>query len=256
MLRDVATRESTTLPMFDWRQLQRWGIDLEYTFWEQNRTYVIVAAAVFLIQTVLIAGLLIQRARRRRAEGALRDNERALSLSHEDTRKLAGRLIAAQEVERARIARKLHDDISQKVALLAMDVNQVSLNAPVGVSGRVNTIAERASEIATDLHNLSHELHPAKLQILGLVPATQYFCRDFSARHKLTIDFVHDRVPANVPTEPALCLFRIVQEALQNIVKHSGARHATVTLTGTPGLLQLEIHDSGAALTSRKWVAA
>jgi signal transduction histidine kinase len=255
---DFSTRKARTVPMFDWRQLRRWGIQLgqlpggsevrfrEYRFWEQNQNYVLGALAVFLIQSSLIAGLLIQGARRRRAERALRTNEQALLVSHEDTRRLAGRLIAAQEVERARIARELHDDISQKVALLAMDIHQVSHSAAPGILGRVNTIAERAAEIATDLHNLSHELHPAKLQILGLVQATQYFCRDVAARHQLTIEFVHDRMPANVPAEPALCLFRIVQEALQNVVKHSGARNAAVKLTGADRSLQLVILDSGA----------
>ena len=106
-------------------------------------------------------------------------------------------------------------------------------------------MAERAAEIGEDLHNLSHELHPAKLQMLGLVQATQLLCRDLTDRHRVSIDFVHDRMPVDVPPEPALCLFRIAQEALQNVVKHSGARNASVTLTGSAQSLQLEITDSG-----------
>ena len=143
--------------MFDWRQLRRWGIELdqlppnsdvrfrEYTFWEQNRRYIAGALAVFLMQSCLIAGLLMQRSRRRRAEGALRANEQALQVSQEDTRRLAGRIIAAQEVERARIARELHDDISQKVALLAMDIHQIGLSDAPGVRGRANVMSERDS---------------------------------------------------------------------------------------------------------------
>jgi len=244
-------------PMFDWRQLRRWNIQLdqlppnsdvrfrEYTFWEQNRRYIAGALAVFLIQSCLIAGLLMQRSRRRRAEGALRANEEALHVSQEDTRQLAGRIIAAQEVERGRIARELHDDISQKVALLAMDIHQIGLSDAPGVRARANVMSERTAEIATDLHNLSHELHPAKLQILGLVQATQYLCRDLAARHQVGIDFAHERMPSTVPPETALCLYRIVQEALQNVVRHSGARSATVRLTGSPESLQLEVSDSG-----------
>ena len=106
-------------------------------------------------------------------------------------------------------------------------------------------MSERTAEIATDLHNLSHELHPAKLQILGLVQATQYLCRDLAARHQVGIDFAHERMPSTVPPETALCLYRIVQEALQNVVRHSGARTASVRLTGSPESLQLEMSDSG-----------
>ena len=262
--RDISLRQSRTLPMFDWRQLRRWGIRLdqlpvdsdvrfrEYTFWEQNQRYVVGALTVFLIQGGLIAGLLLQRSRRRRAEGALRVNEHALQVSQDDTRRLAGRLIAAQEVERARIARELHDDISQKVALLAMDINQIALSDVPGVRGKVRIMAERAAELGTDLHNLSHELHPAKLQNLGLVQATEFLCRDFAGRHRLHIDFVHDRMQSDVPPEPALCLFRIVQEALQNVVKHSGARNAAVKLIGSPESLQLEISDSGGGFDTSK----
>ena len=215
------------------------------TFLGHNEAYIVIAVAIFVIQSALIAGLLIQRSRRRRAEGALRVNEHALMASQEDTRRLAGRLIAAQEVERARIARELHDDLSQKVALLAIDIDQIAHSEGPGVRDRATIMAERAAEIGTDLHNLSHELHPAKLQILGLVRATQFLCRDLSGRHGLHIGFVHDRMPTNVPPDPALCLFRIAQEALQNVVKHADARNAEVKLTGTSESLQLEISDSG-----------
>ena len=262
--RDISVRHSPTLPMFDWRQLRKWGIDVnrlpagtdvrfrEYTFWEQNRTFVAGALTVFLLQTCLIASLLIQRARRRRAELALHANQQALQVSQADARRLAGRLIAAQEVERARIARELHDDVSQKVALLAMDINQVALSEAPGVHGRAQVMAERAAEIAADLYNLSHDLHPAKLQTLGLVQATQVLCRDFAGRHRLDIDFVHDHMPASVPPDAALCLFRIVQEALQNVVRHSGARRAAVRLSGSSDSLQLEIFDSGRGFETRK----
>ncbi len=260
----VSPAETRSVPMFDWRQLRRWGIDVarlpagsdvqfrEYTFWEQNRAYVVGAATVFLIQSCLIAGLLLQRSRRRRAESALRANEQALQSSQEDTRRLAGRLIAAQEVERARIARELHDDISQKVALLAIDITQIGLSEAPGVRKKASIMAERAAEIGTDLHNISHELHPAKLQMLGLVKATQFLCRDLAGRHRLDIDFVHDHMPQSVPPESALCLFRIAQEALQNVVKHSGARNAAVELTGSADSLRLEISDSGGGFDTSK----
>ena len=262
--RAIALREGRAQPMFDWRQLQKWGISLdllpegsdvrfrEYTFLEQYRGYVAISATVFLIQSLLIVGLVLQRSRRRRAEGALLVNTHALQVSQEDTRRLAGRLIVAQEVERARIARELHDDVSQKLTLLAMDISQVALSEAPGMRVKASVMAERASEIAADLHSLSHELHPAKLQLLGLVQATQVLCRDLAARHRLDIDFVHDRMPSHVPPDPALCLFRIAQEALQNVVKHSGARNVAVKLTGTHESLQLEISDSGGGFDTAK----
>ena len=262
--RTLALRETTAVPTVDWRQLQKWNIDLnmlpagtdiqfrEFTFWELNRTYIVGAVTVFLIQSGLIAGLLVQRSRRRRAEGALRVNEHALQVSQQDTRMLAGRLIAAQEVERSRIARELHDDLSQKVALLAMDIHQIALSDAPGVRVRAQIMAERAAELGTDLHNLSYELHPAKLQILGLVAATEMLCRDFATRHHLSIDFLQEHMPSDVPANQALCLFRITQEALQNVVRHSGARRAVVRLTGLEESLQLEISDMGRGFDTSK----
>jgi signal transduction histidine kinase len=261
---DLAVRETHAVPIVDWRQIQRWNIDAallpagtdvqfrEFTFWEQNRAYIAFAVTVFLIQSALIAGLLLQRSRRRRAEGALLVNEHALQVSQEDTRRLAGRLIHAQEVERARIARELHDDLSQKVALLAMDIHQVALSEVPALRGRAKVMSERAAEIGTDLHNLAYELHPAKLQILGLVTATQLLCRDLAARHHVAIDFLNDHMPLDVPSDQSLCLFRITQEALQNVVRHSGARRAVVRLTGLADSLQLEISDTGTGFDASK----
>ena len=254
---DSAVRAPNGIATVDFRQLRKWNVSLsrvpdgtdiqfrEYTFWEQNQAYIAGAITVFLIQSGLIAALLIQRARRRKAEGALRVNEHALHVSQEDTRKLAGRLIAAQEIERARIARELHDDLSQKLALLSMDIHQIAMGDTPGLRGRAKLMAERAAEIGTGLHNLSHELHPAKLQILGLVTATQQLCRDLAAHHQMSIEFLHDHMPSNEAPDQALCLYRITQEALQNVVKHSGAHAAVVRLTGFPDSLQLEISDTG-----------
>jgi signal transduction histidine kinase len=224
------------------------GSDMRFpapTTWQLYRWYIIVAVTIFGLQTLLIGGLLAQRNRRRRAEAAIWKSEAALRTSYEQIRQLAGRLIGAQEIERARMARELHDDLSQKVALLAMDIHQISFGATAETLQQLDAIADRTAEIATDIHNLSHQLHPAKLQILGLVVATQSFCRDFAARHDLKIEFSHDRMPASIAPDSALCLFRIIQEGLQNVVKHSGARIAVVKLTGMAGSLHLEISDSG-----------
>jgi signal transduction histidine kinase len=214
--------------------------------------FVAAAVIVVLIQSCLVAGLVRQQSRRRRAEAALLATDEALRVSQEDTRRLAGRLIAAQDLERARIARELHDDISQKVALLELDIKQIAQSEAAGLPGRSRVISRRAAEIASDLHNMSQELHPASLERLGLVKATQSVCRELGARHHVDIDFVHDHVPQSVPPDAALCLFRIAQEALRNVVKHSAARNSAVRLSGAGDSLRLEISDSGRGFDTSK----
>jgi signal transduction histidine kinase len=214
--------------------------------------FVAAAVVVILIQSALMAGVVLQQSRRRRVEAALLGKEEALRVSQEDARRLAGRLISAQELERARIARELHDDISQRVALLELDIKQIAQSDAPGLRGRSRIMSQRAAEIASDLHNMSQELHPASLERLGLVKATQSVCRELGARHHLDIDFVHDHVPQSVPPDSALCLFRIAQEALQNVVKHSAARNSAVRLSGSADSLRLEISDSGCGFDTSK----
>lgn len=142
-VRDIPPREGVTVTMFDWRQLRRFGIHetllppgsdvrfRELTFWDLYGRYALAAFAVTVGQAALIAGLLLHRARRRRAEAALRGHEAALMASHQEIKTLAGRSIAAQEVERARIGRELHDDVCQKLAVLNIDVTQLGRLARV-----------------------------------------------------------------------------------------------------------------------------
>ncbi len=203
---------------------------------------------MFLTESALIVGLLLLlRGRRRRAELALRDSESALRSSDHEVQSLAGRLIAAQEEERARIARELHDDLSQQLALLSMDIDQLvrCTGTADGVIYHARAAAIRAGEIATDVHNLSHELHPVRLEMLGLGLALRDLCREMSAGHDLHIGFEHEQIPRSIPPDVALCLFRIAQEALRNIVKHSGAREAQVRVWRADGMLALHIADWG-----------
>ena len=167
---------------------------------------------------------------RKRAEDALRENEATLRASNREIEDLAGRLIVAQETERKRLARELHDDLSQKVALLGLEVEQLGAVAASDLPARLDRLSARVGEIATDLHEMSHRLHPFKLEALGLMAAVQSVCRDVAAQHDLAVEFRHDRVPERLPPDLALCLYRIVQEGLRNVVKHSGARHALVNL--------------------------
>jgi PAS domain S-box-containing protein len=157
---------------------------------------------------------------------------------------IGGKLIAAQEAERGRIARELHDDICQRLAMLTLELEQAS-EGPVFSSERLMEIVERYSGIALDVQALSHQLHSSKLEYLGIVAGLRAFCQEFSEQQSVRIDFTPEDVPAQLAPQISLCLFRIAQEALHNAVKHSGASDFTVRLLGAPGWLELEIVDNG-----------
>ena len=160
---------------------------------------------------------------------------------------VSGRLIDAQEEERRRIARELHDDFNQRLALLAIGLERLSqtLGPDSASAGQVFDLCRLTQEIATDVHRLSHRLHPAKLEHLGLVPAIKGLCREFSEQYGIQIDFVHRNVPSRIAKESALCLFRVAQEALSNTVKHSGVRKGRLELFGHRGALHLCVSDTG-----------
>ena len=240
----------------DWRQLRRWGIDearvpagatilfREPTIWDRYRGYIVAAVGLLIAQTGLIAGLLVQRVRRRRAEVELQRSQRDLRASYERIRDLGSRLLKAQETERARIARELHDDVNQQLALLTMDLEMLG-DADRDEAQRLAAEAlARTQEITKSVHDLSHSLHPAKLRLIGLIPALHALRKEL-AQSGTSIVFTHDHVPSSLSADLTLCLFRVVQEALQNAVKYSKAREITVSLVGTPGGLALSIVDDG-----------
>ena len=232
-------------------RVEKWELIL-VTLWDQYRWYA-VGVLTMLGQSALIGGLCAQRAGRRRAEVALQASQSALRSRDQHVQTLAGRLIAAQEDERARIARELHDDLSQRLALLSIGLTQL-----VGHTGGSDDLTHRAraavasvGEIATGIHNLSHELHPARLQMLGLTPALRTLCRDMSSAHNVRIEFDHGPLNGPIPYQAALCLFRVAQEALRNVVKHSVASAAQVRLSQAQGMLRLLITDSGRGFSPR-----
>lgn len=158
------------------------------------------------------------------------------------------RLIEAQEQERARIARELHDDLSQRMALLQLGLSQLKQNLPSLsplTKRELDKVAQTAREISLELRNLSHRLHPSKLDTLGLVASLEGFCREFSGQHNMQVQFVHRHVGGKIPKDMALCLFRIVQEALRNVAKHSGGTEAKVVLSGLEDRIDLCISDEG-----------
>ncbi|HKY71717.1 MAG TPA: PAS domain-containing protein [Nitrospira sp.] len=160
---------------------------------------------------------------------------------------MTGRLIRAQEEERSRIARELHDDFNQRLALLSIGLQRIAhtLGPQSADTAQVTDLCRLTQEIASDVHRLSHQLHPAKLQHLGLVPAIKGLCRELSDQYGAQIHFVHRNVPAQIAKESALCLFRVAQEALSNTLKHSGVKEGRLELFGDRGALHLCISDSG-----------
>jgi PAS domain S-box-containing protein len=166
---------------------------------------------------------------------------------------LSRRLIEAQEHERTRIARELHDDMGQRLALLANELEQLQQNFPnlhVEVGSRIRDLQGQTLQIATDLQTLSHELHSSKLEYLGIATAMRGFCHEFGAQRKVKTDFKSHDVPSRLAPEISLCLFRILQESLHNSVKHSGVRHVEVRLWATPDDIHLSVSDSGVGFDS------
>ncbi len=357
----------------DWRALQRWNIpesalppgtvieNREATFWQRHRRYIVIALVLFGAQALLIAALLLQRTRKRKAEAVLREseerfrvmadttpslvwmcdergritylNDRRIAFTGPDSNegygetwityvhpddvehmlgrldealkikqpfsqeyrlrrsdgvyrwmfdvasprvngdgtfggfigsaidttdqklaqqaleKIGGQLIEAQEKERSRIARDLHDDICQRLALLSMEIaqaNRATNGSTATTKQNLENIGRHCTEIAGDVQSLSHQLHSAKLDYLGVVSAIRALCGEFSKQHQVSIDFNDRDVPKYLPKDISLCLFRIAQEALQNAVKYSGTNEFSVALWAIAGEVQLVVRDAGA----------
>ena len=161
---------------------------------------------------------------------------------------LSGQLIQAREDERARIARELHDDVSQSMALISLGLDQLRRDPPES-KAELREIAQgimnQTKELSTEIHRMSHDLHPSKLDQLGLVTALRSLCKELSAGYGLRIDFTHADVPTTLQKEVSICLYRVVQEALNNIIKYSGAKEASVDLRCNGEDLLLRVEDLG-----------
>jgi PAS domain S-box-containing protein len=195
-------------------------------------------------------GSCIDITERRQAEEGSRENEAALRASYAQVKDLAGRLIVAQEVERTRIARDLHDDVSQQLAGLSIALSgfkrRLHANAPgAAMEDELAAIQRRTTELADEIRNLSHELHPGVLQHAGLAAALKAHCREFEQQNevRVTLDTTNDI--GGVDAEAAVCLYRVAQETLRNVAKHAHARHVHVTLARNDGALTLSISDDG-----------
>ena len=167
-------------------------------------------------------------------------------LAEEAMAEIGRKLIEAHEEERTWIGRELHDDINQRLALAVIELERWGHSkSEVDLSEHISHVKQRLSDLGKDIQALSHRLHSSKLDYLGLTVAAGSFCREFSEQQKVEIDFTHKGIPRSVPKEISLCLFRILQEALQNAVKYSGVRHFTVNLEGDSAEIQLTVSDHG-----------
>jgi len=172
--------------------------------------------------------------------------EAALSRDREELRSLAGRLITIQEEERKRIARDLHDDLSQRLALLCMDLDALrqSLTGSAETAQELERMRRETDELVADMRRLSHQEHHPQLD-LGLQHGVVSFCEDFSRKHGITTKLVHEGDLEQIPQTVGFTLFRVLQEALNNVAKHSGADRVTVTLSVHGNQATLRVIDEG-----------
>ena len=241
VLHDSGTRVNV-----DWRELVQWNIPESVlppgavilyrrpTVWERYEKYILAGIALIILQAVLIAGLLWQRSRRKAAAA--------------DLRRLGGHLINAQEEERTRIARELHDDFSQRLAVQSIELTQLEKNLPasdVEERARAQKLLKDTKEMSADVRALSHQLHSSRLDLVGLVPALSGLCEEISKKCKIDVHFAGHEVPGNLTKEVQLSLFRVAQEALGNVVKHSHTSGARVELGADRNSVRLRVSDTG-----------
>ena len=238
-----------TLPseyFFDWRELQYWHIPesrlpfgsvimfQEASLWERTKWTWITSLLIIAVLSAVVVYLQYGR--------------KQLKLAKEEQMHLSGLLINAEEKERSRVASELHDDFSQRLAILALGLENVEEATPASlddVHKQLHELARSTSELGSDLHTLSHRLHSSTLESLGLVPAVGALCKEFTAKQGIRVDFTADEIPRAINPDTALCIFRIVQEALRNLKKYSGAEDAEVDLRMTGDRLEISVRDEG-----------
>jgi signal transduction histidine kinase len=167
--------------------------------------------------------------------------------TEEALRTVSGRLIQAQEEERVRIARELHDDIGQRIALLAVELKRLKENPELSgeqLQQDIEYLAQLAAATASSVQVLSRTLHSSKLEILGISAAMKSLCAEFGRQNRTPIEFVSD-VAYSLPQNISLCLYRVLQEGLHNAVKYSGAQQIFVRLHADADSVELTIRDSG-----------
>jgi signal transduction histidine kinase len=243
---DIPRVDGVNTYMFDWRALKRWGLrdsDLpaesvvlfrEISVWERTKRIWASGLLIILVLSLLATYLQYSRVELRKARDA--------------QVQLSGHLIKAQEKERSRLASELHDDFSQRLALLSLGLQNTAEtlpDSPDALKQTLDEFSQSVSELGEDLHSLSHRLHSSTLDTLGLVAGLSSLCGEFGARQGIEIDFTSEDVPRAVRPEVSLCLFRITQEGLQNLKKHSGTKKAQLSVRHVGDRLFLSLCDEG-----------
>jgi signal transduction histidine kinase len=239
--------------LFDWRALRRWGfkesnlppgstvIFREFSVWERAKRIWIGGLLIILFLAALAVYLHFSRKQLKQARDA--------------QLQLSGLLINAQEMERSRLASELHDDFSQRLALLALELENASEALPdssVATKRKLHELLNSASELGADLHTVSRRLHPSTLESLGLVRGLKALCEEFTSRQGIEIVFFSKNIPPAVPPNVALCLFRVAQEGLQNLRKYSGASQGQVNLHMAGDKLFLSVSDNGRGFDAKE----
>ena len=211
---------------FEYRMIAADG----HTVWLRNIVNVVVENG----RVAEVVGISIDVSERKHAEEVLSMMSR--------------RSVQAQERERKRIARELHDDINQRLALMSVDLEELLKKhhrLSSEVRNAVMSVSKRTIELSSDIETLSHQLHSSKLEYIGLVKAMEGFCREFGEKHAMEIDFRKQDLPNSPSQEVSVCLFRVLQEALSNAAKYSGVKNLQVELAPRSGQVHLRISDSG-----------
>jgi signal transduction histidine kinase len=232
--------------MFDWHELQTWHISesslpsgsivmfREPSVWERTRWIWITSLLIIAVLSVIAIYLQYSR--------------KQLEVAKERQMQLSGLLINAAEQERSRVASELHDDFSQRLAILALGLENVQEATPASfgdVHKQLRELSKSTSELGSDLHTLSHQLHASTLESLGLVPAVGALCKEFTAKQGIEVDFTSNEIPRSLYPDVALCIFRIAQEGLRNLKKYSGVEEAEVALRMTGHRLEISVRDEG-----------
>ena len=274
-------RKQGYVDLYDGRELARWKIPdstvpagstilyREPSLWETHRQAILAVVAALSLQSILIIALLLQRSRRRRAELALLDRTGELDLanrrlrteaselertrtflqaSQEKFRRLAGSLLTSQEAERGKVARELHDDVSQRLAGIAIETGMLDREAEdfgAAQKEKLKGVVKEMMRLSGDVHLLSRRLHPSALEDLGLAEAMRSECARFSRQQGIAVSCEAENIPGNLSGDVKLCLYRVLQEGLRNVAKHSGATEARVRLAGDDGVLRFELKDNG-----------
>jgi len=239
--------------LFDWRALRRWRFKesnlppsstllfREVSVWERTKQIWISGLLLILLLSALAAYLHFSRKQLKQARDA--------------QLQLSGLLINAQEMERSRLASELHDDFSQRLALLALELENASEALPdssAATKRKLHELLNSASELGADLHTVSRRLHPSTLESLGLVPGLKALCDEFTSRQGIEIVFSSKNIPRAVPPNVALCLFRVAQEGLQNLRKYSGASQGKVDLRKAGDRVFLSVSDNGRGFDAKE----